>query len=134
MAEQPAVALVREAFELAASGDVDAMFELWAPDFAYHGVDAEGRISSVQGREELVAVMASGERMLASHENRLVELRAVGSELVVAFVHVSAVARNTGVTQDADYVLVVHVRDGRLTWACDFIDSSIQEFLDRAWS
>jgi ketosteroid isomerase-like protein len=133
--DEPAnVSVVRRALEMIAAGDIEAMFELWEADFVYYGFDAEARPRECRGREDFGELFGVGQRLLERHENEIVDLRAVGTEFVVAHIRSHAVARNSQRNQVADFLLVLHVRNGKIHFACDFIDSSIQDFLDSAWS
>lgn len=67
--------------------------------------------------------MLAGQDLLKEHENELVDLRAVGEELVVAHVRTRAVAKNRD-SIVSEYVMVFRVRRGRILWGCDFIDGA----------
>lgn len=129
--EHPNVTLVREAFMRSAAGDIDGAMTFWAPGARYHAFDANGVQST--DIDDAGDVMRSGRRLLEDHRNEIVEIRAIGDELVMMHLHADAVS-HAGEQMHADYLLVLCVRDGAIHWGCDFIDRSIQDFLDNAWS
>ncbi len=130
-AEHPNVALVREAFARSAAGDIDGAMSYWADGARYHAFDANGDQST--DIDDAGEVMRTGQRLLEDHHNAIVEIRAIGDELVMMHLHADAVSRS-GEQMHGDFLVVVCVRAGRIRWGCDFIDSSIQNFLDKAWS
>jgi ketosteroid isomerase-like protein len=132
--EPPHVQTVRRALEVMAEGDVEGTMSMWAPDFVYYAFDADGSHREVRGRDEFVEMFTGLQELFQEHQYEIVELRPVGAELVVAFLRSHDVARRTGTDHIAEYLMVLQVRDGKLRFACDFIDSSIQDFLDEAWS
>lgn len=119
---------------MVAVGDIEQMFEMWEPDFVYYGYDAEARPRECRGRDDFAELLGVGQQLLERHENEIVDLRAVGAEFVVAHLRSHSVARNSQSNQDADFLMVLHVRNGKIHFAVDFIDSTIQDFLDSAWS
>jgi ketosteroid isomerase-like protein len=132
--EPPHVRTVRLALEAMAVGDIERTMSMWAPEFVYYGFDADGSHREIRGRDEFVEMFTGLQELFQEHQYEIVELRGVGAELVVAHIRSHDVARRTGTGQVADYLMVLQVRDGKLRFACDFIDSSIQDFLDDAWS
>jgi ketosteroid isomerase-like protein len=129
--EHPNVALVRANLAKVMAGDIDGALEDWAEGGRYHAFDADGIESrDISGVAEIVT---AGRRLLEHHENELVEVRAIGDELVSLHLRVHA-RSHTQRTMSAEYLIVLNVRDGKIRWACDFIDTSIQAFLDEAWS
>ncbi|MGE0000120.1 MAG: nuclear transport factor 2 family protein [Ilumatobacteraceae bacterium] len=132
--EPPHVRTVRLALEAMAVGDIERTMSMWAPGFVYYGFDADGSHREIRGRDEFVEMFTGLQELFQEHQYEIVELRGVGAELVVAHIRSHDVARRTGTGQVADYLMVLQVRDGKLRFACDFIDSSIQDFLDDAWS
>lgn len=129
--EHPNVGIVRASFLRTAAGDLPGAMVYWAPGAQYHAFDAD----AVESRDlhEVADVVRSGQELLAQHENEIIEIRAIGDELVTLHLRVRAVSR-AGREMVAEYLIVLNVRDGKIHWACDFIDKSIQSFLDEAWS
>lgn len=128
------VGVVRTALELMAADDLEHARQYWSPDFAYYGFDADGGHRESRGAEEFIEMFTGLRRLFERHEYEIVDLRGIGDELVVAHLITHDVARRTHVGHDAEYLMVLRVRAGRIHFACDFIDSSIQDFLDDAWS
>jgi ketosteroid isomerase-like protein len=129
--EHPNVAIVRRSLLEIARGEIGAAMEDWAPDARYHAFDADGVESRDVHRAEQVVAM--GQRLLAHHDNDVVDIRPVGDELVLLQMRTRAVSRS-GRRLTSEFLIVVSVRDGKIRWACDFIDSALQAFLDDAWS
>jgi ketosteroid isomerase-like protein len=129
--EHPNVTLVRASLAKLTAGDVAGAMRDWAPEGRYHAFDAEGMEST--DLRDLTDVMVAGQRLFEHHENHIVAITAVGDELVSLHLRAHAVSK-TGATMTAEYLIVLSVRDGKIRWACDFIDSAIQSFLDEAWS
>ncbi|MCU1504798.1 MAG: hypothetical protein JWM12_4152 [Ilumatobacteraceae bacterium] len=129
--EHPNVTLVRANFAKITSGDVAGAMADWDRDGRYHAFDADG----VESRDlsDVTDVVTAGQRLLEHHENEIIEARAIGEELVSLHLRVHATSR-AGRTMTADYLIVLNVRSGKIRWACDFIDTTIQTFLDEAWS
>jgi ketosteroid isomerase-like protein len=129
--EHPNVTLVRANLAKVTTGDVAGAMRDWAPGGRYHAFDADG----VESRDlsDVADVVSTGQRLLEHHENEIVEIRAIGDELVALQLRVHATSR-AGRTMSAEYLIVLNVRDGKIRWACDFIDTAIQSFLDEAWS
>ena len=123
--------VVLDSLAKVATGDIDGAMSCWVPGGRYHAFDAEG-VESTELRDA-TDVMSIGRQLLERHENEVVAVTPVGNELVVAHLRVHAVSKSGG-TMSAEYVIVLSVRDGKIRWACDFIDSAIQTFLDDAWS
>jgi ketosteroid isomerase-like protein len=132
--EPPHVLTVRRALEAMAAGDIEGTMSMWAPGFVYYGFDADGSHREIRGRDEFVEMFTGLQELFDEHEYEIVDLRGIGAELVVAHIRSHDVARRTGTDHVAEYLMVLQVRDGKLRFACDFIDSSIQDFLDEAWS
>jgi ketosteroid isomerase-like protein len=132
--EPPHVQTVRRALEAMAHGDIEGTMSMWAPGFVYYGFDADGSHREIRGRDEFVEMFTGLQQLFQEHQYEIVNLTGVGSELVVAHIRSHDVARRTGTGHVADYLMVLQVRDGQLRFACDFIDSSIQDFLDEAWA
>jgi len=132
--EPPHVRVVRAALEVMSRGDIEATMAMWAPDFVYYGFDADGSHREIRGRDEFVEMFTGLQELFEEHQYEIVDLKGVGKELVVAHIRSHDVARNTGTPNVADYLMVLQIRDGKIRFACDFIDSSIQGFLDDAWS
>lgn len=129
--EHPNVAIVRSSFAKTMEGDIPGAKASWAPGARYHAFDAE----AIEPRDvlDIEEIVRSGQELLARHDNEIVDIRPVGDELVVLQLRVTATSR-TGKDMQAEYLIVLCVRDGLIQWACDFIDRSIQAFLDDAWS
>jgi ketosteroid isomerase-like protein len=133
MGEHPNVALVREGFRHVAEGDVDGMSELWDEKLVYYAFDSSGHPAEYDSREEALDMARAGQQLLKEHTYHLLDVRAVGSELVIVQARVH-LAGATGDEGDTDYVGVYRVKDGKIVSCCDFIDSVAENFLDRAWS
>lgn len=133
MDDPPNVQTVRRAFELVAAGDMEGSFACWSPEIIYHAFDADGNNKECRGRDELLEMFAGLQRLFEHHDVEVVNLRGVGPELVVAELRNHSVDRKHR-DHVSDYLIVLGVRDGLIQFAADFIDSSIQEFLDSAWS
>lgn len=129
--EHPNVTVVLDSLARVAAGDIDGAMRSWAPGGRYHAFDAEG-VESTELRD-VTDVMSIGRQLFEHHENEVIAITPVGDELVVTHLRVHAVNKSGG-TMSAEYVIVLSVRDGKIRWACDFIDSAIQSFLDDAWS
>lgn len=130
-AEHPNVTLVRDNFIKITTGEIASAMQDWEVGARYHAFDANGVESTeIHAVDE---VRRTGQQLLEHHENEIVDIRAVGSELVVLQLRVTAVSHSQR-EMEAEYLIVLNVRDGKIHWACDFIDNSIQAFMDEAWS
>jgi ketosteroid isomerase-like protein len=129
--EHPNVAIVRESLASVAAGDVERAMRSWEPGGRYHAFDAEG-VESTDLRD-VTDVMSAGQRLFRHHENEVIEITPIGDELVSLHLRVHATSRN-GRSMSGEYLIVLSVQNGKIRWACDFIDSAIQSFLDDAWS
>jgi ketosteroid isomerase-like protein len=134
MDEHPNVALIRTAFEHLTAGDVQGVISLWDADLSYYAFDPSGEPVSCRGRDEFVELVWSGRALFSEHVNTAMDIRAVGDELVVAVVRSQSKAASTGEALEADFLMVFRIEDGRIVMGCDFIDGTIQAFMERAWS
>jgi ketosteroid isomerase-like protein len=134
MGEHPNVALVREAFRHIANGDLGRMAECWDDNISYYAFDASGHAAEYNGREEAMDIVRAGQQLVKEHTYELVDLRAVGSELVIVQAKVHLVAANAKDAVDTDFVGVFRVKGGKIVSGCDFIDSTTEHLLDSAWS
>jgi ketosteroid isomerase-like protein len=136
MGEHPNVTLVREGFRHVAEGDVEGMAQLWAEGLVYYAFDASGHPAEYNSREEALDIVRVGQQMLKQHSYQLVDVRAIGTELVFvhARVHMAATKAAGEDVVDTDYAAVYRVKDGKIISCCDFIDSTTEGLLDRAWS
>lgn len=135
-AEHPNAAFVRRALELVSGGDadVDAVLEMWSDDIAYYAFDSAGPPAVLSSREELTDMMLTGRKMMSAHTYDIVDVRAVGEELVVAQMRMHMTAARSGETVVGDYLGVYRVKHGRIVAACDFLDEPAQEFMEHAWA
>jgi ketosteroid isomerase-like protein len=132
MDEHPNVALVRQALEYVARGDLEAVLTLWGGESSYYALDSVGPPAEISGRDEIMDMMLTG-RKLGDHWYETVDLRAVGDEIVVAHMRVHFTAGNTGETVVGDYLGVYRVQGSKIVMGCDFVDSGVQQFLQETW-
>jgi ketosteroid isomerase-like protein len=133
MVEHPNVALVRRGLEEVARGELDAVLALWADEFVYYAFDSVGPPAEVTSREEFVNMMVTGRKM-SVHSYEILDLRAVGQELVVAHMRVHMTATKTAESTTGDYLGVYRISEGKIVMGCDFVDGGLQQFLDGVWS
>lgn len=128
------VALVLQGFEYVHAGDVERMAAMWSDDVAYYAFDAHGQAAEYHGRQEALEIWRAGQALMGPHTYELVDVRGVGSELVIVQARIHATDRNTGESTVGDYVSVYAIRDEKIVSCCDFIDNATESVLDGAWS
>jgi ketosteroid isomerase-like protein len=133
MDEHPNVALVRRGIDCVTRGDREALIALWSEDMTYYAVDEDGPPAELHGRDEFLDMMINGDTMVPKRGYEVVDLRPVGSDLVVAHLRLNATSARTGHSITADYVGIFRVKDGELVEGWDFVSHETQLFLAESW-
>lgn len=132
MDEHPNVALIRRALEYVANRDDDGLLSVWHDDMRYYAIEGSGPTAEWD-RDEFVTMMTTGRRMVPEHTYEPLDLRAVGSDLVVAHCRIRATSSRTGEPVCGDYLCVLRVRDGLLSEGWEFVSDEIRQFLAQSW-
>lgn len=128
------VALLLRGFEYVRDGDLERMAAMWSDDVVYYAFDAHGHAAEYSGPEEALQIALAGQSLMGPHSYELLDVRAVGSELVIVQARIHATRQDSGEPLEGDYVGVFRVRDDKIVACCDFIDGVTQSVLDGAWS
>ena len=134
MSEHPNVALVRKCLDHVASGDMEGVAAMWSDKLSYFAFDETGPPAEIQGREEFLDMMRNGRQMVGEHAYDILDIRAVGDELVVAHLRMHATSSRTGQKLTTDYLGVFRVQDERLVMGCDFLNRETAQFMEELWA
>ncbi|HWE55301.1 MAG TPA: nuclear transport factor 2 family protein [Acidimicrobiales bacterium] len=132
MDEHPNVELVRRAMEFVAKRDDEGLLSIWSDDMRYVAIDSSGPPAE-WSRDEFLDMMVVGHRTVPERTYETVDIRPIGSDLVVAHLRMDASGR-TGEQVTGDYLAVFRVRNGLLVEGWEFVSPEVAEFLDHSWS
>lgn len=133
MPEHPNVTLVRKGLDFVSKRDAEGLMSIWAKDMAYYVVEESGQPAERTGREDFLQMMQTGSRMIPDRSYEVVNIEAVGTDLVVAHLRISGSSARTGQKVTGDYIGVFRIRDGLISEGWEFTTHETQEYLEATW-
>jgi uncharacterized protein (TIGR02246 family) len=130
MTDHPNVALFHRTFAAFTAGDMEALAELFHPDVVWHNPGQSPLAGEFHGREAAFAAFQREFQLSGGTYRPQLHDVLANDKHTVALLH--ATASRDGKELDMDYVIVFHIRDGRITEGWDLW--SDQQAYDEFWS
>lgn len=130
MADHPNIELFDRAYAAFGAGDFDALAEVFDESVVWHNPGRNPISGDYEGRDAAFASFAKEFELSGGTYRPTIHDVLANDEHVTALMHVTA--ERDGKNLDMDYVLILHVKDGKFVEGWDlWMD---QEALDKFWS
>ena len=130
MADHPNVDLFRRAYAAFTAGDFEALAEVFDEETVWHNPGRNQLSGDYTGRDEAFALFAKEFELSGSTYAPTIHDVLASDDHIAALMHVTA--ERDGKKLDMDYVLIFHVKDGKLTEGWDLWTD--QHAYDEFWS
>ena len=128
MADHPNIDMFRRTYSAFMSGDFDELAEVFHPDTNWHNPGRNLISGDYAGRDAAFALFAKEFELSGGTYAPTIHDVLADDEHIVALMH--ATAERDGKKLDMDYVLVFHVKEGKLVegWDLWMDQSAVDEF------
>jgi ketosteroid isomerase-like protein len=120
------VAMIEAGYRAFDEGAMDVVLNNWHPNVVYYGFDGTGRPREFRGVDELFAMFGDVAAQMEVFTNDLLDVHAVGSDMVVCRVRANRKPRD-GDAFSHEFVQVFRVENGKITRAIEMISSAAED-------
>lgn len=121
------VAMIRAGYQALDAGAMDVVLNNWHPDVAYYGFDGAGQPREFHGVNELFAMLGDVAAKMDIFTNDLLDIQAVGLDMVVCRVRANRKPRGGGACCH-EFVQVFRVENGKITRGVEMISSATEGY------
>lgn len=128
MSDHPNVVLLRQGFDALASGDINAVLNMYSPDLKWHGGNEFGTPTDFESRDDFFGMFMRSFELNDESTMELVDAIPVGDSLVTAHVRAHRRSRDTQQVADFDFVMAFRVENGQVTHGVDLLDRDAEDY------
>ena len=121
------VAMVKAGYKALDEGAMDVVLNNWHPEVVYYGFDGAGQPHEFHGVDELLAMVGDVTAKMEIFTNDLLDVEAVGPDMVVCRVRANRKPRGGDVIAH-EFVQVLRVENGKITRGVEMISSATEDY------